>query len=789
MEHLPPPLAGLNEYPQFICWRTETVDGALKKYPCNHLGEVIDAQDPRYWMTFETAAHYAAQTPGLNVGYVFTDQDPYFFVDLDACADGGQWSALAQSVLALFPGAAVEVSQSGNGLHIIGRGVSPPHSMRNAEFGLEFYTEKRFIALTGSGVVGDCNTEHTAALAQFAPYYFPPRPEFDAADWTDGPHALSRPLKTDDALIKKALASTSAAAGFGLRASFRDLWEANAEKLAEIWPPQNANDTFDRSYADIALCQHLAFWTGGDCERIEKLFSKSALVRGKWEDREEYRRGTILLAVSRCTDFYGSAQALKEAATQSWSGNTEDELNTETTLCCPQIVPYETQAEFFKGHVLLTGAARILCPDGEIRGQHEFNTVYGGREFAAPFGGRPITKAWDAFNSPNLKRAEVFDVCYRPEYDFGKIIVDDNRRFVNNHVRSDGPRAEGNATPFTDHVKTLLPHGRDAEILLSWLAAFIQYPGKKFMWAPLIQGVEGNGKSIISEILIRAIGRRHHTDVDPEDLCASGGKFNVWIRGHRLATIEELKTGSRTKAENTLKRLIANKHIQIQGKGENQTTERSVINFYITSNHQDAILVTDSTRRIAPLFTAQQNRGDLDAASMGRGGTYFSNFFDWLDNKNGWAICANFLDTYDIPAEFNPAEGCDKAPETTALRAAVEACTPVATQTIEEAIKLEEIGFRGGMVGTKYAERLLSEKHKWAGPQKLTALLLSIGLHPAPALVDCNGKISIGNERQRIFTRIGCLADQAKTADALREMWVRVNTAERVAAGDRAILR
>jgi primase-polymerase (primpol)-like protein len=39
----------------------------------------------------------------------------------------------------------------------------------------------------------------------------------------------------------------------------------------------------DDSAADLALCGLLAFWCGPDPKRIDRLFRRSALMRGKWD--------------------------------------------------------------------------------------------------------------------------------------------------------------------------------------------------------------------------------------------------------------------------------------------------------------------------------------------------------------------------------------------------------------------------------------------------------------------------------------------------------------------------
>ena len=53
----------------------------------------------------------------------------------------------------------------------------------------------------------------------------------------------------------------------------------------------------------MALCCHLAFWTGRDAGRIDALFRQSALYRDKWE-RDDYRQETIARAIEQTQDTY-----------------------------------------------------------------------------------------------------------------------------------------------------------------------------------------------------------------------------------------------------------------------------------------------------------------------------------------------------------------------------------------------------------------------------------------------------------------------------------------------------
>ncbi len=92
------------------------------------------------------------------------------------------------------------------------------------------------------------------------------------------------------------------AALFG-KAGFSDLWEARTDPLASTYPADASGaSAYNASSADAALAQHLAFWTGRDCARIERLMRQSALARSKWDDRPDYLPRTIMNAVAGCRD-------------------------------------------------------------------------------------------------------------------------------------------------------------------------------------------------------------------------------------------------------------------------------------------------------------------------------------------------------------------------------------------------------------------------------------------------------------------------------------------------------
>ena len=293
------PLAPLIATPQWIVVLLVPLEnGKMDKVPSDYRsgGPYVDAHDPQYWTDHATALRCAqawgaapAGGPGYGVGFVLTAADPFVCVDIDGALQAdGKWSPLALKLCQSLPGCVVEVSHSGRGLHIWGRCTSlPKHSSKRTDLHIEMYSQRRFIAI-GRDAIGTI-AEECPAIAAVAAEYFPPRADATGAELpAEGPVPEWRGPADDADIIRRALASRSAASVFnGNRATFADLWTANAEALGRAYP-SSKGDAFDRSSADAALASHLAFWTGKDTARIERLMRQSALVREKWDQRDDY---------------------------------------------------------------------------------------------------------------------------------------------------------------------------------------------------------------------------------------------------------------------------------------------------------------------------------------------------------------------------------------------------------------------------------------------------------------------------------------------------------------------
>ncbi|WP_326999037.1 DUF3987 domain-containing protein [Comamonas testosteroni] len=302
---LPEPLHGLTGWKQFLNYELVPQPGGKhRKIPIGRGGRAVSPVDPAEWMTYDEAL-----ATGKPLAFCFGPDDPFFFLDIDGALNAdGSWSDLAVAMCNRLAGCAVEVSSSGRGLHIFGVGAVSDHSNRRDDLGLEFYTRARFVALTGTNAVGNC-LHAPADLQALVSEYFPPSAHTVEADWTDGPVPEWRGPADDDELIRRASRHVSAAAAFAGKASFADLWAGNAEALAHAFP--SSAGPYDASSADAALCAHLAWWTGKDCERMARLLRASGLARDK-HDREDYMQRTILRACGLVGDVMGGQQEWPE---------------------------------------------------------------------------------------------------------------------------------------------------------------------------------------------------------------------------------------------------------------------------------------------------------------------------------------------------------------------------------------------------------------------------------------------------------------------------------------------
>lgn len=692
-----------------LTWNPER--NKYDKKPCRIDGSPLSANEAPPRVSQAVAA--AAVRPGYAMG-MWIDP-PMFFLDLDECVDPttGQLSPDAGRIAAPFiaAGCFFEASSSGRGAHIIGTytGTLPEHSNRRpAVHKYEFYVRDRGVALNLPASQGSMTTDATGLLLAMLPDVFPPRAA--AADLlpTDVRRPEWRGPEDDDELIRRALAARgSANQVFGGAATFRQLWEGAVEPSSE---------------ADLALASHLAFWTGCDVPRIERLMRRSGLKRDKWDQHRTYLREiTITHACATTRTVYQEpdrSTAAVAALVGTTAGDpyqiTSDAIgainNTGTYRELNEVViPTLGKLGIDGGHAEQVAQALhkrlklfdVNWPIGKVRqiiqppavssittseppawfapfcyvrrtetyyntitGTHftpdNFRTEYSRYMPAKPNGSRedPVQWARERWNV-----VTVDDTLYRPDQD---VFFDHGgKQFANEYLQSSlpaiaAPTADCAAAiqAFQQHLYLICNYRDSLYItLLQWIAHNVQRPGHKIRWSPIIKGVPGDGKSIVSDVMRAALGLRNVKMTSISSLSNSGG-FTDWATGAAVNFIEEIQlTGKeRYKLFNSMKTYIADNYIDLNRKGRAAGDPvYNVTNHWANTNYGDALPIDDGDRRWCVVFTPYNSIMEAVAAKSLAGVEDLVRHFEWLGaamrrEPGAWRGWLMGIDT----SSFNP---------------------------------------------------------------------------------------------------------------------------------------
>ncbi len=227
----------------------------------------------------------------------------------------------------------------------------------------------------------------------------------------------------------------------------------------------------------------------------------------------------------------------------------------------------------------------------------------------------------------------VNGTMYLPQMSSTDPIVEmDGIKYLNTYLQRSVPSpASGHERHWAravceEHLRLLLPD--DWRLLLWWLAYCVQHPGLKIMWAPIIKGVQGDGKTTISKMLGAAMGARNVKVVSPESLSSD---FTGYAEGACVAFLEEIrvKGHNRHDAMNKLKPLITNDVIEVVRKGENGRNVPNVTNYIAFTNYDDALVIDDDDRRWGVLFTQFTDRAHL--LKTGLSAEYFARLHAAID--------------------------------------------------------------------------------------------------------------------------------------------------------------
>lgn len=280
--------AELRQLKQWCCWKYEDV-GAAKptKVPYQPNGWKASTTDASTWSMFENCFNAFSMGSYSGIGFIFSDNDPYSFIDLDD-AEGDD--AVIQRHLKVYHefDSYAEVSPSGMGLHIIVKGVVASGRRRSK---IEIYSNQRYATMTGNlygkqTAINDCQAQLTQLWEQMG----------------SGPVAQSlykgdeKEHSSDDQIITQATAAV------------------NGDKFQKLHTGGWQDLYSSQSEADFAYIDILAFYTQNR-NQITRIFRNSALGQRDKAKRNDYVAGMITRSFDRMLppiDFDGMKNALED---------------------------------------------------------------------------------------------------------------------------------------------------------------------------------------------------------------------------------------------------------------------------------------------------------------------------------------------------------------------------------------------------------------------------------------------------------------------------------------------
>ena len=330
-----------------------------------------------------------------------------------------------------------------------------------------------------------------------------------------------------------------------------------------------------RSEADIALCGMLAYWTGGDPQRVEALWRASALWRGKAENRPDYAASTIKRAVESCGAFYDPAHRDMPA------------FVTVDKKGVPRVSPQLLAAQYANDHpykiVLGTGDPKIYAyRDGAYICAQPIEIKAALAKYITDYNPLLLTPATiasayeilcltgDQMHILDFNRNEslvcfkncVYDFLRRkryphsPDYLFtGQLTVD----------LPDGPTPTPVTDAYLDDLMRGNPDGRKTIMEVAGVA-FSNVRGWRFKKGLFLIGKGNTGKTQIKQLCERIVGPGHFNNCELETL-ESNRFAAATFQGKRLCGSNDM-TYARAPEISKFKLLTGGDNIEAERKHE-----------------------------------------------------------------------------------------------------------------------------------------------------------------------------------------------------------------------------
>ncbi len=223
------------------------------------------------------------------------------------------------------------------------------------------------------------------------------------------------------------------------------------------------------------------------------------------------------------------------------------------------------------------------------------------------------------------------------------------------------PSTKGSWSYLREHVKKIVCRDNELhfEYLLNWMARLLQYPWLMGETIVVMKGIEGSGKGILANALLRIVGR-HGMPIQDEELLT--GRFNGHLCDMIYLFVDEAFFAGGKKHIGKMKVYASESVLSYEPKGRPAYMGPNYLHIMMASNEDWVVPASTNDRRYFVLDVKPDFANNQD---------YFKEIRDQLD-EGGYEAMAHELLNRDI-SNFNPRV----IPLTDALFAQKELSLPV----------------------------------------------------------------------------------------------------------------
>lgn len=696
----------LKSIPRWLVWKLELwvkkdKNVVWKKVPYQTNGRLAQVTNKNHWCSYDDAIDTYLIGDFDGIGIAFDGSDGVQGVDLDKCIVDGQISDLAQELLGRVGGYA-ETSPSGTGIKLF---TKSNLAINGKKGDVEVYKEGRYFTVTGHRLNGHtCLPDAVQDIGWFVEKHFGSNEIFSLeaykpqlSDWDlDRVETELLPYVGDiepyDQWLQLGMALHHQGRG---GEEWMELWDQTSKKTAsynrsEIEIKWDSFSEQRNGAGAITLASIIK--TVVDVKKLKqvKIFDVCKALIANETSLDNLRTVVVDTIKAELGIDHISRNALAGVLKAKFKElGLPISIGDAKGLIKPKV--HEGVPEWLNDWVYVTSIDRFFNVTTKRKVSHYgfgamFNRFCGDDQAA--------TLAFDLFKIPVPDK-----IIYLPIAN--DVFELDDVLCVNEYNRNSPPDipvefSAGDLEAIkvvTNHLDLILDDPDSVEILTSWMAFNVQNPGVKIRWAPLIKGIEGDGKSVLGNLMMAVMGIVNVGIVSPSVLQTG---FTKWASGRCVNVLEEIRMVGHNRHDvlNTIKPYITNDQVTVHPKGFDEYVAPNTVNYIAFTNHYDALPLEDTDRRWWVQFTPFNSQEDLIKVADS---TYFSKLFTAIhDNAPG---LRKWLLEYKLSPLFNPK---GQAP------ASVAKDQMVSLNTSEDFGIIKEMLFEGGH---GFNDQIFSSQH------------------------------------------------------------------------------